>query len=123
MSRRQSIVSFKMLENADLTSNQESVVANIQNLDNIGIMIATTGVTDNDGSFSVLVSNDNLVYATLPFTDPLTQSTVSSIALNDADEVIALSLNQVCFAWLKVVFTAGTGTDGTVTATISAKQL
>lgn len=123
MSRRQAIVSFNIMEDVDLTASAESVISNIQNLDNIGIMISTTGVTDNDGAFSVQVSNDKEIWATLPFTDPITGTQVTSIALADANEIIALSLNQVCFTWLKLVFTDGTGTDGTVTATLSAKQL
>ena len=123
MSRRASIVSYKMFDEVDLTVNQTSSVSHIQNLDNIGIMISTTGVTDNDGMFKVQVSNDKEVWADIPFLDNETQTFVTAIGLADADVVLPLSLTQVGFTYLRLVFEAGTGTDGVATATISAKQL
>jgi hypothetical protein len=112
-----------MFDEVDLTVNQTSSVSHIQNLDNIGIMISTTGVTDNDGMFKVQVSNDKEVWADIPFLDNETQTFVTAIGLADADVVLPLSLTQVGFTYLRLVFEAGTGTDGVATATISAKQL
>lgn len=120
---RRFITSYPIFDNVDISTAQESAISNILNLDNIGIMINVTDVSANDGEFSIEVSNDKEVWATLPFTDPLSGDQVFSIGLEDADEVIALSLNQVCFSWIKLVFTPNTSTDGVCSATLTAKQL
>lgn len=117
MGRKNVILPHLLADDQSLASNFNSTAVNVQYLDNVGIQIVTSSVTDNTGQFSVEVSNDNVTY------EAVTVSPAIS-ALSNADTNIFININQIPFTWIRVAFVAAGGTpDGTCDIHVTAKEL
>jgi len=113
--RKNVILPHKLIDAHALDDSFVSDPVNVQYLDNIAIQLQVT-TTANTGVFTVQASIDGNVYDTLTLSPTIP-------ALADADTVISINLNQVPYTLIRVAFTIGTGTDGSVTGFITAKEI
>lgn len=121
MSRKS--VKTKLLGSAfDLSEDFQTDWVNIAQLDNVGFLISTSGVTENDGTFAVEVRN-KLSDSDYSEEAELTLSGVPT--LNNTDFSTFLNLNQVPADQIRVTFTApASGTpDGTAEISIHSKTV
>ena len=107
----------------NMATNITSPVTNVQFLDNISIQLNFTGTPV--GTFSVEVSIDHeqdsqgaIIQAGNWVALPLDPTPVAAGA---ADQII-LDLNQISQPWIRVVYTAGSG-SGSLDMFISAKMI
>lgn len=119
MSGRKNFAIKKILDAHTLNASFTSIPFNIANLDNVGIQIVVT-TTANTGIFSIEASNDIADIPTI-----FDQVTLSPAIppLADASTHYLADLNQLPFKWVRIKFTAGVGTNGSVDAFITAKEL
>ncbi len=117
MSHRKSVLTpYKLLDQVSLASAFQSQPITIQYLDNVGIIMACTGVTDNTGEFKVECSIDGEIWVDIEV-DP-------QILLNNADDNILINLNNLPFSKVRLSFEPAGGTpDGVVTGFITAKEV
>lgn len=121
--RKNVILPFKMLDAQTLDSSFNTDPTNIQYLDNVSLQISVT-TTANTGQFAIEVSNDpqnerdpsTATWDELDLDPPIA-------ALADADTTISIDMNQLGFTYIRLKFTLGTGTNGTATAYLTAKEL
>lgn len=114
MSRKNVITPYQLFsENLDASFVSKAV--NVQFLDNVGIQIAVT-TTANTGLFTVEASIDGVTYDTLKLSPVIP-------ALVNASTTISVNLNQIPYVWIRVRFVLGTGTNGTATAFVAAKEI
>ena len=114
--RKNVLLPYKFIENESLAASFESQEITIQYLDNIGIVLACTGITDNAGEFKVECSIADGIWVDIEV-DP-------QILLTNADENISINLNNLPFNKLRLSFTPAGGTpDGVVTGYITAKEM
>lgn len=95
------------------TTTYTSAVTNIAQQHNIGLDVRFTGTMS--GTFSVLCSNDGVVFSALSFSPSLTQPSGSNLQY-------LIDLNQVPFAYIQVSYTNSSG-SGTLTSILSSKDL
>lgn len=120
---RKNIAVKKILTAQDLSADFQSIVTNVDYLDNVGVIIKTSGVSDNTGSFGIQVriknTQDDQNYS--DWSD-LTLNPVPTLADTDTD--FNINLKQVPFSELRVVFAVAGGTpDGTCDVWLMAKQV
>ena len=96
----------------DMSGNLLSDATNIKRLDNFGIQLVWTGVPV--GTFDIQASIDGVSYTSLSFSSPITASGTASSTL--------INLNQIPYAWVRVAYTATSGT-GSLDITIMGKDL
>ena len=106
---------FKIFDNQAVTGTTPytSAIVNVKNLDNIGIQINWVGT--NAGYFDVYCSIDGENYYTLTFLNALAEAVGS-------DDGFLLSLNQLPFNFVKLVYNNTTG-DGILNAVINGKDI
>lgn len=99
-----------------LASNFTTDAYSVEYLDNVGICIKCSSVTDNTGTFTIQGSVDGVTFVEI---------TVSPVmVLADASQNFLINLNQMPFKELKVDFVAAGGTpDGTCDIAIMAKRI
>lgn len=107
----------------DMSGNITSPVTNVQFLDNISIQLNFTGTPT--GTFDVEVSVNHEQDSQGVVTEsgnwvalPLNPAPVAS---GSADQII-IDLNQISQPWIRVVYTAGSG-SGSLNMIISAKMI
>lgn len=115
MSRKIFAGPFKALDAESLAADFQSGATDLNYIDNVGITISTSGVTDNTGTFTIEIRNgENDSWQTLSLDTPM--------VLSNADASFNVSLNQVPFSQIRIAFAAAGGTpDGTATAWIVGK--
>ena len=119
MSRKNSLAGAKITSAQSLASSFNSAATNIQFLDSVGIQINATGTAS--GSFAVQVSQDY---------DPtknvagnwIALSLSGTPALSGAADNIEITLQQIPAQWLRVAWTATSGT-GNCDIFVSAKEI
>lgn len=95
---------------------------NISNMNSVGVQINVV-TTANTGVFTPQCTNDinpldaSAVWETI---DDVQPGAIDALA--DADVQITVSLVDLPFAWFRMKFTLGTGTNGTATTKIFAKD-
>lgn len=121
MSFRSRLQSKKLADGQSLEASFNSEVFDIKTVDNIGINISASSVTDNTGTFEI----EWRVYKDAnEFSDWAELTLSSTPTLADAAATFAVILNQLPPGQIRVKFTAAGGTpDGTCDIWISANQL
>lgn len=115
--RKNAITAHLLTDNQSLATDFQSEIVNISYLDNVGVQIVTSSITDNLGEFSIQASINGVNWETLTLS-PVIPS------LADADTTILANLNQLPFKQFRVSFeAAGTTPDGTCSIWISAKEI
>lgn len=110
------------LNNADASIDEAGIAIPISQVGYISAQIITTGLST--GSLQLQVSNDpsnglaadangNLI--------PTNWSNLGSAVSMSAASVSLIGVTQVCFKWLRAVWTHTNGSDGTVTANINTQ--
>lgn len=97
----------------------------IRNTDNVSYQIDIT-TTNSIGSFSVQVSNDYMVGPDNTVTNPgtwLTLTLSGTPIASGANDIIGISLNQLPYDAIRLVYTSSTAGTGTLTAILTSKQL
>ena len=114
-STKKVILPYAILNASPLNASFTSKATNIQYLENISYQLNVI-TSANTGLFSVQVSIDGNTWDTLTTTPPIP-------ALANTNTIITISLNQLPYTWIRLAFTIGTGTNGSVTAFITGKEL
>lgn len=120
MSKKDVIYFFQLSDDADLSADYVSDPFTVKTLDNIGILIEVTGVTDNTGTFEVQkryksAKNEGT------YTDWVTITFSTGLTLGDADTTHEFFMRQINPCQLRVKFTAAGGTpDGIANIYVSA---
>lgn len=122
---RKNTLNYKLLTNQSLASSFTSPATFVRNTDNISYQIDVT-TSDSVGTFTVQVSDNYAVGPDAIVTNPgtwlnLTLSGVPTVAA--ANDVIGISLNQLPYDAIRLVYTAGTAGTGTCSAIITSKQI
>ena len=123
MGRRDFVRGKKLNAAQSLASDFSATSTTVLTMDNIGLIISTSSVTDNTGTFAVWVRikhsdnvNEQSSWA------KLTLSAVPTLA--NADDVFFINLNQLPPCELQVRFVAAGGTpDGTCDIWLSGTQI
>jgi hypothetical protein len=123
MARKNITPPFRLTTARSLATQFFTSATNVDYLDNCGIIIDATGVTDNTGEFTVQVrfkdvKNPNIVssWGELTLDTP--------VVLADADGVLVINLNQIPFSEFRIAFTpAGGVPDGIATIWIGNRQV
>lgn len=127
MARKNIIRPFKILAGQSLAAGFQSSPINIDYMDNIGIIIDASSVTDNTGTFTVEArAKDPATNATSSWVNlPLSNgSTVAPPTLADADASFDVFLYNVPYSEFRIVFSAAGGTpDGVADVWIESKQV
>lgn len=113
--RKNVILPHKIVDAQPLSASFKSVPINVQYLDNIGLMLKVT-TTANTGVFEIEASIDGVTYDVLTLTPAISP-------LAGVNDIITINLNQVPFSYIRISFTLGTGTNGSVDAFLTAKEL
>jgi hypothetical protein len=111
MSRKSIIQSYKVIDAGAMASNITSTVQDCRQIDNIGLMASWSG-TAPIGVLTVEVSNDQSTWSALDFGAPIN---VSGASGNHN-----ININQIPFVWMRVVYTASSGT-GVLNCHLAAK--
>jgi len=112
-------IARKKIESAkSLAANFVTEETNIQNLDNVGYLIECSGITANEGIFTVEVKiqvteNQESEWSTLTLD--------SSMILANADNNFVVYLNQLPFTHVRIRFTTSSSTDGIADIFIMSK--
>lgn len=130
--RKNTLLKYQTITNASMASNVTSAVTSIQFLDNVGLQLNFSG--SPVGSFQAQVSADYAQDDYGNVTNPGTWTPIILTYYNGTTVVqgisvpttqgspIYLDLNQLSAPYLRVVYTAGSG-SGTLNALITAKML
>lgn len=119
MARKNIILTHKIFQSTDISTNQTSGNTNTANLDSGSIYVEWTG-SSPVGVLTVEATNDDptspagAVYRELSFGNAI------NISGNSGNH--ELILNQLPFRAFRLVYTASSGT-GSITATLTAKTL
>lgn len=111
-----------IISGGDMSSSITSKVTNILNQDNVSIELSWTGTPNGSfaiqGSLTHAEQNGNVtnVGTWTPITLP-----AAVVAVGSAGSAL-LDLNQLSFPWIRVVYTASSG-SGSLTYSISGKQV
>lgn len=117
MSSTKKVISpFKILDNVALSGSFTSSTTNIQYLDHVAYQLAVSIPSGtNTGTFTVEVSIDGTTWDTLTL-DPVIAP------LTSVSTTISVNMINLVFPLIRLRFTAGSGTDGHVTAYLTAKE-
>lgn len=123
MARKNVATPFRTLSAQSLAADFETSPMNVEYLDNVGILIDATAITDNLGTFSVWVRFVPAEGRGAP--SNWAELTLDSVpTLTNTDETLFINLNQVDFTEVKLVFSAAGATpDGVADIWISARQV
>ena len=122
-STKNTLRAFPIFENADMSGDLVGPVTNIQFLDNVGVQLVWSG--DAEGTFGVQGSLNHVQDQQGVVTNPgdWVSLTFSSAPIADgADGSILIDMNQLSFPWIRVIYTADTGT-GSLNGFIGAKSV
>lgn len=120
MARKNVVASHKMLDDADISTNQTSDVSNVTNLDRASISVAWSG-TSPVGELFVEAKKQKATSQTADLDwKALDFGSSISITGNSGDHEIIL--NSLDFTHLRVRYASTSGT-GTLTAVITSKQV
>jgi hypothetical protein len=126
MSRKDTLLYNVLPAGTSLSASFKSPATVIRYTDNVSYQIAVT-TTDSAGTFSVQVSDD---YAVSPDNSSITNAgtwdtlTLSGVpTVSSASDIITISLNQLPFFAIRLVYTSTTAGTGTCQAYITSKQL
>jgi hypothetical protein len=125
--RKSNLKRFNNIANGDMSGNLVSAVSNVEFIDNLGIQLNFTG--SPVGTFQVLVSidydqdnNGNVINAghwvPIVFPEPVAGSSIST----SVGSPIYINLNQVAAPWIKVTYTASSG-SGILNSYICGKMI
>ena len=123
MARKDFTTPYKLAETQSLAAAFSTQKTNVHLSDNVGILVETSGVTDNLGTFSVEVrmvpaegKGSPSSWATL---------TLDSVpTLTNSDQSFLINLNQVSFTEIRVSFSAaGSIPDGTANIWVTSRQV
>lgn len=112
MSRKNALAPIPLIVNESMATSITSPSIEIQWLDNVCVQLVWTGTPT--GTFSVEGSLDQVSWAAL-----ILNPTIS--AAGSADNAL-IDLNQLSFPYIRVVYTASSGT-GTLNALLGAKMI
>lgn len=121
--RKNALIKFQTIVNGDLSGNLISTVTNIEFQDNIGVQLNFSG--DAEGLFSVQVSMDyaqNSQGAVSNAGNWIGLSLDPAPAATGSGGNIYIDLNQLSAPWIRVIYTAASGT-GAVNAFICGKMI
>lgn len=121
MARKNIIASHKMLDSVSLTSNSESSITNVINLDRASVSIQWSG-SDSVGEVEFHARKKEKEKSTAD-TQWYTLDFGSSIAITGASGSHEVIFDSLDFCELKAVYTTASGTTGSLTAVISAKTV
>lgn len=115
MGSKKTLVPYNLFTSATMsgTTTITSPATDVRNLDDLNMFILWTG--NAVGTFSVLVSDNNIDYVPLTINPPLTNP-------NNNAQGISLFMALVPFFFIKLQYTNISGT-GTLTARISGKDI
>lgn len=113
--RKSQLLPYANIIAGDMSGNITSAVTNIQYEDNVAVFLSWAGTPA--GTFDVQVSPDNTASSTW---DSLPLSSVITASGSADSAVIDLSLMP--FPYMRIVYTR-TGSTGTLSSTITAKQV
>ena len=113
--RKNVILPYKILNAHALSASFDSAPVNVQYLDNIAIQLQVT-TNANTGLFTIQASVDGTIWDVIPLIPPIAP-------LAGVNDILTVGLNQVPYTWIKIHFEIGTGTNGHVTAYLTAKEL
>lgn len=131
--RKNTLVKYQNITNGDMSGSITSTITNIEYLDNIGIQLNFSGAPV--GSFAIQVSADhaedtfgqqvttpgNWIPLTLTYFNGSTFTSAQSVPTS-VGSPIYLDLNQLSATYIRVVYTAVSGT-GTLNGFITAKMI
>ena len=106
---------FKILDAQALSASFQSASMQTGWVDNIGIQLNVT-TSANTGQFAIQGSNDNTNWANVTVSPSIP-------ALAGANTVILVNINQWPFEYIRIGFTLGTRTNGSVTAWVKEKSI
>lgn len=122
--RKNQLPSYQSITDGDMSGNLTSDVTDIRYMDNISIQLVFTGTPT--GAFSVEGSLDyNRPDPTTGVTNPGTWTAMSFTTppvASGAAGTILLDLNQLSFPFIRVTYTAGSG-SGTLQCWVSGKAV
>lgn len=122
MARKNLAIPFKIAAAHSLAASFSTSPMNVDFLDNVGIIIDATNVTDNTGTFDVQVRFKDPKSGEVSGWGSLTLDTVPTLA--DASAVLVVNLNQIPFSEFRISFTAaGAVPDGSANIWFSARQV
>lgn len=108
-----------------MSANFTSPVTFIRNTDNVSYQIDIT-TTDSTGTFTVQVSDNYALGPDNTVTNAGTWVTLTlsgSPTASAANDTIGISLNQLPYNAIRFVYTSSVAGTGTLTASITSKQL
>ena len=122
MARRNVLLPYQIASAEDLSTDFQTAVTNVQNLDKVVYKVVTSGVTDNTGTFGVQVRdtrpnspNQDSGWIDLTFD--------AAPVLNDDNSAYYIEANVVATE-ARLIFTAAGGTpDGTAEIWVSGTQI
>lgn len=122
---RKNTLNWQLLNDQSLATSFISPVTFIRNTDNVSYQINVT-TSNSTGTFTIQVSDDYAINNEGAVTNPgswltLTLSGTPTVAA--ANDVIGISLNQLPYDAIRLVYTASTPGTGTCDATITSKQI
>lgn len=121
MARKNVIPSFRMFDSTDITTNQTSISTNVTHLDRASIFIDWTG-SDSVGQIVVEVLKQKDQKAAVD-SDWRSLDFGSTIDITGASGQHDITLNSLDFTDLRIRFISTSGTTGTLTAVLTAKQI
>ena len=108
----------KPMSAVDASADAVSSAINAQSLFNCSIQTISTGAST--GTLKVQVSND-IVDPSIPPTAPTHWSDLSGATVTiNAASVGLIPLQNLCYAWIRLVYTKNNGSAGTITANFKA---
>ena len=122
---RKNTLKYQLLTDQSLSGNFISPVTFIRNTDNVSYQINIDTI-DSIGSFFVEVSDDYAVNEANSVTNPgqWVRLTLSGDPfVNAADDIIGISLNQLPYDAIRLVYESSTPGTGTCSAIITSKQI
>jgi len=124
MARKDTLL-FQVLHGQSLATSFVSPPTVIRFTDNVSYQITVT-TSSSVGTFSVQVSDDYAVGLGPEVANPgtwntLTLSGIPTVA--GANDIISISLNQLPYLAIRLVYTSSVAGSGTCTAYITSKQL
>lgn len=119
---RKNIARVKITTGQSLASSFQSPSSDVQYLDNVGVIIQTSGVSAGTGTFGIQV-RDKIGDNPSSYSNwaDLTLSGIPTMA--GADQTIAIGLTQLPWSEFRVVYIASGGANGTVDIWHSIKQV
>lgn len=117
---RKNVHRYKLASATSIAASFNSAAFDVNQADNVFIILSTTGVTSNTGTFSVQARIKKDINN---FSNWVTLTLDSTPTLASADADFGINLNQIPFDEARVVYTASGTSAGTVDIWIEVKQI